>query len=498
MERICKRCESLCAGESTEYHFISVKASVLLYVTIIIHVIGCEKLLRKFLVRDPLKRPSLDVIMDDPWLNEGYEAPPCIPAIQVDQTAPEDELILTVIETKFGADKDAVRKGIRENIFDETMAIYFLLLSEKQKGGDAAVIKIGEQMALKNPHPVADRNAHQAATQGNPGNISPIREDEGSPRDNNIILMPNDPNKRRTSNPQAQAQQSGTKPGVASPTVQPAGGSPVVTKVQSPAVAQLSATVKRNRRFTVGNEREVAEMEDGANDPALLEKLRNLQTNGNEQAEQQPQMRTKAVDAKGRPTSLVGQPAESSKKDEKNPSGAANALRVAETRKRTNTITTFLKIGNKQAPQAADSSKAPQNGQQGNNNDFTESSESIVTQSSDDNGADGVPNDQKPRALRFTFNSNTTSSKQPDDIVQEVLGSCQRQNIKARNITRYVVECVAQPPTNMPNTELVKIEIEICKLPRLKNLHGLKFKRISGASTDYKTVCENILAGVSL
>jgi MAP/microtubule affinity-regulating kinase len=50
----------------------------------------------------------------------------------------------------------------------------------------------------------------------------------------------------------------------------------------------------------------------------------------------------------------------------------------------------------------------------------------------------------------------------------------------------------------MPGAEPIKIEIEICKLPRLKNLHGLKFKRLSGASTDYKVVCEQILAGVAL
>ncbi|KAI8586181.1 kinase-like domain-containing protein, partial [Geranomyces variabilis] len=32
----------------------------------------CEKLLRKFLVRDPYKRAGLEMLIDDPWINEGH------------------------------------------------------------------------------------------------------------------------------------------------------------------------------------------------------------------------------------------------------------------------------------------------------------------------------------------------------------------------------------------------------------------------------------------
>ncbi|KAI9316126.1 KA1 domain/Ssp2 C-terminal domain-containing protein, partial [Obelidium mucronatum] len=99
----------------------------------------------------------------------------------------------------------------------------------------------------------------------------------------------------------------------------------------------------------------------------------------------------------------------------------------------------------------------------------------------------------KPRSLRFTFNSNTTSSKQPDDIIAEVVAACGKLNITHTVVTRYLLECTF---TGKP--EPVKFEMEVCKLPRLKSLFGLRFKRLSGSSTDYKEVCEKLLASVNL
>jgi len=105
----------------------------------------------------------------------------------------------------------------------------------------------------------------------------------------------------------------------------------------------------------------------------------------------------------------------------------------------------------------------------------------------------------KPRSLRFTFNSNTTSSKPPDEIVTEVVAQAKKQGLQAQSPARYVIEVIAplQGPA-APGREQVKIEIEICKLPRLKNLHGLRFKRLSGTSADYKDVCEKLLHSLSL
>ncbi|KAI8818708.1 KA1 domain/Ssp2 C-terminal domain-containing protein [Fimicolochytrium jonesii] len=105
-------------------------------------------------------------------------------------------------------------------------------------------------------------------------------------------------------------------------------------------------------------------------------------------------------------------------------------------------------------------------------------------------GSDLKSDENKPRSLRFTFNSNTTSSKPPDDIVQEVINTCTMHDIKYRLPSRFVIECSL--------VDGLKFEVEICKLPRLKNLHGLRFRRLSGPANEYKDVCEKMLGSVAL
>ncbi|KAI8808612.1 KA1 domain/Ssp2 C-terminal domain-containing protein, partial [Cladochytrium replicatum] len=103
--------------------------------------------------------------------------------------------------------------------------------------------------------------------------------------------------------------------------------------------------------------------------------------------------------------------------------------------------------------------------------------------------------ENKPRSLRFTFNSNTTSSRPPDEIMHEVISACDRFGITHRLTSRFLLDCqCASVPGSapIPGNDIVKIEIEICKLPRLKNLHGLRFKRVGGSSAEYKEVCEKI------
>jgi MAP/microtubule affinity-regulating kinase len=135
--------------------------------------------------------------------------------------------------------------------------------------------------------------------------------------------------------------------------------------------------------------------------------------------------------------------------------------------------------------------------------------------------------------MRFTFNSNTTSTKIPDEIIKELDRALQKIGAKHQVVGRYTIEClwnfkeqplrqneeVARPmdmdslqkalaevmgsSNNINRVEkeikdCVRFDVEVCELPRLKNLHGLRFRRISGPSTEYKEICSKVLQTVRL
>ncbi|KAI8818707.1 kinase-like domain-containing protein, partial [Fimicolochytrium jonesii] len=85
----------------------------------------CEKLLRKFLVRDPYKRSGLEMLIDDPWINEGHPDSPI--STDVSQKVEENDSIIRLMVQKFNFDRDAILQKLRENVYDEVSSIYYLL-----------------------------------------------------------------------------------------------------------------------------------------------------------------------------------------------------------------------------------------------------------------------------------------------------------------------------------------------------------------------------------
>jgi MAP/microtubule affinity-regulating kinase len=402
---------------------------------------GCEKLLRKFLVRDPLKRPTLDILVDDTWLNDGYEASPVMQEIN-EENINEDALILSIIESKFGVPKDQMIKSLRENVYDETLAIYFMLWDEKRKNGEATVIKIGEQMAIK-PGISGGQTASPKSEDLKHTPIGAIQE-EGS---GEVVTVIEPSRRRSTAAPQT-------------PEITPKNGASAVpsSKVPVPNTANATVTprvvqpVRRQRRFTVAGEAEMKKMaEEEKADPEILSKLRDLQVSKAEEsivnkaqdAEFAVRPRVHTGESRPRPVSIaatndshttaMGSPQVQKATEKKSMS---EEEKKAQATKKPSGITGFLKIRrNTVSTNGADQGRSTEVATTANGMDTSPvgevkaASEESVSSTASGNG------ELKPRSLRFTFNSNTTSSKPPDDIVQEV----PKTNFKNIQIFIYLI-----------------------------------------------------------
>ena len=311
---------------------------------------------------------------------ETYEDSPI--TTDLSQTVVEDETVIKIMETKYKIDRETILQVLRENIYNDVSAVYFMLYYDKDKERHLASPSEPDIIKLTSPAP-AKKESRQLT------NLVMIDEDAVLPHES-------EPNH--------------------------------VTSLQAAPVTAQAVAARRRRAATVTD---TPTFHDTP--PALAV---------NTATTTAPPVLTPAVIPE--------------------PKSAVSEKPPTTTRKRTNTLVELLKGGHKK--EAAESSEA-----------------------------ETVNDGNRPRSLRFTFNSNTTSSKPPDEIVVELIKCCNKIGLTHRLLTRYLLEC-----TSNASKEPVKIEIEVCKLPRLNNLHGLKFKRLSGPSSEYKDICGKLLSTVQI
>lgn len=88
------------------------------------------------------------MLTDDQWINEGYPDSP----IQVDisQKFEQDDSIIRLIETRFKVDRETVINCIKDNVYDDIAALYYLLYYEKETRGKIE----NEVMSMGGPSPM--------------------------------------------------------------------------------------------------------------------------------------------------------------------------------------------------------------------------------------------------------------------------------------------------------------------------------------------------------
>jgi MAP/microtubule affinity-regulating kinase len=76
----------------------------------------------------------LDLLIDDSWINEGYDSSAIVQELPTDPSEDPDDEICRFINEKFNIPYEQTVGSIRENNYDDITAIYFLLHDQKSNG----------------------------------------------------------------------------------------------------------------------------------------------------------------------------------------------------------------------------------------------------------------------------------------------------------------------------------------------------------------------------
>jgi hypothetical protein len=90
----------------------------------------CENLLKKFLVLNPARRGTLEMIMRDKWMNMGYEEDELRPHTESPKDVRDERRILKL--QQMGYTLQQIHESLEREKFDEIYGTYLLLKEAKK------------------------------------------------------------------------------------------------------------------------------------------------------------------------------------------------------------------------------------------------------------------------------------------------------------------------------------------------------------------------------
>jgi len=108
------------------------------------------------------------------------------------------------------------------------------------------------------------------------------------------------------------------------------------------------------------------------------------------------------------------------------------------------------------------------------------------------------PLKEEPRTIKGVYKVNTTSTKSAKAVRQEIESALSKlrnsEKIYSYESSRYMFKCRSRDDKG----NKVIFQLEICIVPGLESLVGIRHSRLKGSSWSYKKICDTVLGMVNL